>query len=72
VLAQLILSVSVVLRPALVYPFGVPLSTWFSGHIGVLGDTEGHTNHSVFIDVYDFVQENRKLGTAPEANALIH
>jgi hypothetical protein len=55
-----------------VYPFGVPLSTWFSGHIGALRDTAGHTNHSVFIDVYEIVQENEKFKTAPEANALIH
>jgi hypothetical protein len=40
--------------------------------MGVQRDIEGHTNHSVFIDVYDFVQENEKLKTDPEANALIH
>ncbi len=39
-------------------PVCVPLFAWFSGHIGVLGDTEGHKNPSVFIDVYEFVQEN--------------
>jgi hypothetical protein len=51
-----------------VYPFGVPLSRWFSGHISTLRETEGHKNRPIFIDVYEFVQEKGKLRTAPEAN----
>ena len=48
-------------------PLFVPLFTWFSGPTGVLRDTERHKNHRVFIDVYEFAQENGKLKTAPEA-----
>ena len=59
-------------KQALVYPFGVPLSTWFSGYIRTLRETEGHKNRPIFIGVYEFVQEKRKLRTALEANALIH
>ena len=55
-----------------VVPLFVPLSKWFLGHKGTLGDTEGDTKQAVFIDVFYFVQENRKVKIGPEANALIH
>ena len=42
-------------------PLFVPLSKWFSGHKGTAGVTEGHKKHVVFIDVFYFVQENRKV-----------
>jgi hypothetical protein len=45
-----------------VYPFGVPLSTWFSGHKGILGDTEVHKKDVVYIYV---LQENPKIKAAP-------
>ena len=41
-------------------------------HKGTLVDTKGDTEQAVFIDVFYFVQENRKVKTGPEANALIH
>ena len=50
----------------------VPLSKWFSGHKGTAEDPEGQKKHVVFIDVFYFVQENRKVKIGPEANALIH
>ena len=55
-----------------VVPLFVPLSKWFLGHKGTLGDTEGDKKQAVFIDVFYFVQENRKVKIGPEANALIH
>jgi len=45
---------------------------WFLGHKGTLGDIEGDKKQAVFIDVFYFVQENRKVKIGPEANALIH
>jgi hypothetical protein len=53
-------------------PLFVPLSTWFSGHTLIPGNTEGHKRKAFFIDVFYFVQENPEVKTAPEANALIH
>jgi hypothetical protein len=50
----------------------VPLLKWFLGHKGTFGDTEGDKKQAVFIDVFYFVQENRKVKMGPEANALIH
>jgi hypothetical protein len=35
-------------KPVLVYPFGLPLSTWFSGHIRTLRDTDGHKTQRVY------------------------
>ena len=59
-------------KPRVVSPFLSPLSKWFSGHKGTLGNTEGDKKQAVFIDVFYFVQENRKVKMGPEANALIH
>ena len=50
----------------------VPLLKWFLGHKGTTRDTEGDKKQAVFIDVFYFVQENRKVKIGPEANALIH
>ena len=56
----------------LLSPFLSPLLKWFLGHQGTPGNTEGDKKQAVFIDVFYFVQENRKVKTGPEANALIH
>jgi len=53
-------------------PLFVPLLKWFLGHSGTFGDTEGDKKQAVFIGVFYFVQENRKVKMGPEANALIH
>jgi len=42
---------------------------------GTHGDNKEHRGRqkqAVFIDVFYFVQENRKVKIGPEANALIH
>lgn len=59
-------------KPRYCVPLFVPLLKWFLGHKGALGDTEGDKKQAVFIDVFYFVQENRKVKIGPEANALIH
>jgi len=45
---------------------------WFLGHKRTTRNTEGDKKQAVFIDVFYFVQENRKVKIGPEANALIH
>ena len=59
-------------KPRYCVPLFVPLLKWFLGHKGALRDTEGDKKQAVFIDVFYFVQENRKVKIGPEANALIH
>jgi len=59
-------------KPQYCVPLFVPLSEWFLGHKGTLGDTEGDKKQAVFISVFYFVQETRKVKMGPEANALIH
>ena len=54
----------------LVYPFGLPLSTWFSGHISALRDTEGHKKSSRLLSVCDFVRNIERVQIACEASAL--
>ena len=57
-------------KPVLVYPFGLPLSTWFSGHISALRDTEGHKKSSRLLSVCDFVRNIESVQIACEASAL--
>ena len=54
----------------LVYPFGLPLSTWFSGHISALRDTEGHKKSASLLSVCDFVRNVENVQVACEASAL--
>ncbi len=57
-------------KPVLVYPFGLPLSTWFSGHISALRDTDGHKKSSRLLSVCDFVRNIESVQIACEASAL--
>jgi hypothetical protein len=59
-------------KPRYCVPLFVPLLKWFLGHKGTLGDIEGDKKQALFIDVFYFVQENRKVKIGPEASALIH
>jgi hypothetical protein len=61
------LSVPLVQATVMCPPF-----EWFLGHKGTPRNTEGDKKQAVFIDVFYFVQENRKVRSGPEANALIH
>jgi hypothetical protein len=57
-------------KPVLVYPFGLPLSTWFSGHISALRDTEGHKYSPSLLSVCDFVRKIESVQIVCEASAL--
>ena len=59
-------------KPRYCVPLFVPLLKWFLGHKRTTRNTEGDKKQAVFIDVFYFVQENRKVKMGPEANALIH
>jgi hypothetical protein len=58
------------LKPVLVYPFGLPLSTWFSGHISALRDTEGHKESASLLDVYDFLRKFERFQIVCETSTL--
>ena len=56
-------------KPRYCVPLFVPLLKWFLGHKGTTRNTEGDKKQAVFIDVFYFVQEIRKVKIGPEANA---
>ncbi len=57
-------------RPVFVYPFALPLFTWFSGHSSALRDTEGHKKSASLLSVCDFVRNIESVQIACEASAL--
>ena len=54
----------------LVYPFGLPFFSRFSGHSRALRDTEGHKKPASLLSVCDFVRDVERLQVACEASAL--
>jgi len=57
-------------KPVLVYPYGLPLFTWFSGHISALRDTDGHKKSASLLSVCDFVRNFESVQIVCEASAL--